>query len=104
MPLSVKDKIRSGEQLKQVANRVDEVKALVDALSAQGKTAEEMAPLLEHGFIFGTYGHNQHFLRSDFYTMILQLQAGKQAELRAEAVILEAALEAVEVKPKEKEK
>jgi hypothetical protein len=81
MPLSTKDsKIRTGELLKQVANRVDEVKALVDTLSAQGKTAEEMAGLLETGFIFGNFGNNQHFLRSDFYTMIKQLQDGKQAE------------------------
>jgi hypothetical protein len=103
MPLSTKaSKIRTGELLKQVANRVDEVKALVDVLSAQGKTAEEMAGLLESGFIFGSYGANQHFLRSDFYYMILLLQAGKQAELKAEAIQLEAVLEAVEVAPKEK--
>jgi hypothetical protein len=102
MPLSMKatNVIATGERLREVVARVDEVDATVTNLLATDPLFAalpigEQATVLEHKFIFGPLGISQHFLKSDWYLMLKAKSEGRMPEIRAEAVAIEAA-EAIE--------
>lgn len=67
----------------------DEIEALKAAINLKWDdfyTAEELAAHIEHGFIFGTYASNKHYLKEFILQLIGEVEAEKNPVVIEEEV------------------